>query len=221
VEKVLSLGKPVIFCMMSGSAMDMRLADEKADAVLQLWYPGARGGKAVAKILFGEVSPSGKLPLTFYQTSEELPDFEDYSMKGRTYRYMENQPLYPFGYGLTYGKAEIVDFTLEETTAKVEVKNTGERELSEVVQIYGKHPDSRLDVRDHSLCGFQRVTLQPGEIKTVSIAIKEEAFKVVNEEGELVVDGKETVFYAGVSQPDAYSVKRCGTEAKKLTIVME
>ena len=101
VEAVLKVGKPTIVLNMTGSAMDLRVEQEQADAIMQLWYPGARGGKAVADLLFGEYSPSGKLPVTFYRSLEELPDFENYSMKGRTYRYMENEALYPFGYGLT------------------------------------------------------------------------------------------------------------------------
>ncbi len=112
MEAVLATGKPVIVCLMTGSAMDLNLAQEKAAAVLQLWYPGAGGGKAVADILFGECSPSGKLPVTFYRSLAGLPDFEDYSMKGRTYRYMEEEALYPFGYGLTYGDVVVESASL-------------------------------------------------------------------------------------------------------------
>ena len=107
MEAVFAVGKPVVVCLMAGSAIDLSEAQEKADAVLQLWYPGARGGKAVADILFGECSPSGKLPVTFYRSLDELPAFEDYSMRGRTYRYMEQEALYPFGYGLTYGDVQV------------------------------------------------------------------------------------------------------------------
>ena len=104
LEAVAGCGKPVVLCMMSGSAIDMQFAAEHVDAILQVWYPGARGGKAAAEILFGACSPSGKLPVTFYKDLEGFPAFEDYSMKGRTYRYLEKEPLYPFGYGLTYGQ---------------------------------------------------------------------------------------------------------------------
>lgn len=106
-EAVIRTGKPVILVNMTGSAMDLRYFQEHADAVVQAWYPGARGGETIAKLLFGEISPSGKLPVTFYQSTDELPDFEDYSMKGRTYRYYERTPLYPFGYGLTYGDVAV------------------------------------------------------------------------------------------------------------------
>ena len=106
-EAVMQAGKPVILLNMTGSAMDLRYFEEHADAVMQVWYPGARGGKTIAEVLFGEISPSGKLPVTFYNSIEELPEFEDYGMKGRTYRYFEGTPLYPFGYGLTYGDVKV------------------------------------------------------------------------------------------------------------------
>lgn len=106
-EAVIGTGKPVILLNMTGSAMDLRYFQEHAAAVVQIWYPGARGGRTVARLLFGDISPSGKLPVTFYNSAEELPPFEDYSMKGRTYRYFQKSPLYPFGYGLTYGDAAV------------------------------------------------------------------------------------------------------------------
>ena len=103
MEAVASSGKPVILCLMTGSAMDLRYPAEHFDAILQLWYPGARGGRSTAQILFGAVSPSGKLPVTFYEDSDRLPEFTDYRMAGRTYRYLEERAQYPFGFGLTYG----------------------------------------------------------------------------------------------------------------------
>ncbi|MBR1743933.1 MAG: glycoside hydrolase family 3 C-terminal domain-containing protein, partial [Lachnospiraceae bacterium] len=113
IDLVLKSGKPVIFINMTGSAMDLRLPEEKASAILQAWYPGARGGREVAKILFGEISPSGKLPVTFYRSVEDLPDFEDYSMKNRTYRFFTGEALYPFGYGLTYGDCALQKLEVE------------------------------------------------------------------------------------------------------------
>ncbi len=111
IRQVLSCGKPVVMLNMTGSAMDLRLADKKADALVQIWYPGARGGLDVAKMLFGQCAPSGKLPVTFYQSTSDLPDFKDYSMRNRTYRYYAGTPLYPFGYGLTYGKLQLKELT--------------------------------------------------------------------------------------------------------------
>ena len=107
MEAVKETGKPVILCLMAGSDIDLSYASEHFDAVLQLWYPGAQGGKAAAKVLFGEISPSGKLPVTFYESLDELPEFTDYRMAGRTYRYMKGKAQYPFGYGLTYGDVRV------------------------------------------------------------------------------------------------------------------
>ena len=170
MEAVFAVGKPVVVCLMAGSAIDLSEAQEKADAVLQLWYPGARGGKAVADILFGECSPSGKLPVTFYRSLDELPAFEDYSMRGRTYRYMEQEALYPFGYGLTYGDVQVEhakvlskDGKSGDVTVHVAVKNVGDAATGDVIQIYVKDQKSPHAVPNHSLCAFARVYLEAGE----------------------------------------------------------
>ena len=107
IQKVTAVGKPTVIVLMAGSAIDLNYAQEHCNGILLAWYPGARGGKAVADLLFGKVSPSGKLPVTFYKDLEGMPEFTDYSMKNRTYRYMEGEALYPFGYGLTYGKVQV------------------------------------------------------------------------------------------------------------------
>ncbi len=122
-EAVIQVGKPVILLNMTGSAMDLRYFEEHAEAVMQVWYPGARGGKTIAEVLFGEISPSGKLPVTFYNSIEELPAFEDYGMKGRTYRYFEGTPLYPFGYGLTYGDVVVDAVECNGTLIEVDSQN--------------------------------------------------------------------------------------------------
>ena len=116
VRRILDTGRKVILLNMSGSDLDLSLPAEKADAVLQVWYPGAAGGEAVAKVLFGEVSPSGKLPVTFYRSCDDLPAFEDYSMRGRTYRYYDGTPVYPFGFGLTYGDCSVQDMYVVSVT---------------------------------------------------------------------------------------------------------
>lgn len=138
-------GKPVIVVLLAGSAMALSWEDEHVDAILDGFYPGAQGGAAIAEILFGGANPEGKLPITFYQTTEELPEFTDYAMKGRTYRYMENEALYPFGYGLSYttyayGNLECVKpFDAQDgITLQVTVTNTGDREGTETLQVYVK-----------------------------------------------------------------------------------
>ena len=220
MEAVLATGKPVIVCLMTGSAMDLNLAQEKAAAVLQLWYPGVGGGKAVADILFGECSPSGKLPVTFYRSLAGLPDFEDYSMKGRTYRYMEEEALYPFGYGLTYGDVVVESASLSskdeasgDVTVHMSVKNRGNTATGDVVQIYVKDLESPFAVANHSLCAFERIFLEAGESRELTVRVPGSAFLVVNDEGEFVPGSGRCLLYAGTGQPDgrtaALSGKKC------------
>ena len=219
VEAVLKVGKPTIVLNMTGSAMDLRVEQEQADAVMQLWYPGARGGKVVAQLLFGELSPSGKLPVTFYKNTEDLPAFEDYSMKGRTYRYIETEPLYPFGYGLTYGDVEVSavsccgspavnggEITLDSPEAfrlHVKLTNHGQVGTGEVVQVYIRAEDAPDATPAAKLCGFARTWVPAEGEASVTVPIGAEAFTVVNEEGERLVEGKTFTVSVGLGQPDA------------------
>lgn len=221
MEAIAETGKPVVLCMMAGSDMDMRYAAEHFDAVLHLWYPGAEGGKAVARILFGDVSPSGKLPVTFYESLEELPDFEDYSMKGRTYRYMEHLAQYPFGFGLTYGdvrvnRAEVLHVKDDVLCMEAEVENYGNVSTEEVVQAYVKNRDSVYAVRNPELCAMKRVFLEAGEKKTIVLEISVRALTVVSEEGKRIQDGSAFTFYIGCSQPDERSVELTGVRPVKV-----
>lgn len=225
MEAVLAVGKPVVVCLMAGSAIDLSLAQEKAAAVLQLWYPGARGGKAVADILFGDCSPSGKLPVTFYRSLDGMPEFEDYSMKGRTYRYMEEEALYPFGYGLTYGDVKVERAVLSsrdkntgETRVQVTLKNGGAVSTGDVVQIYVKDTESSFAVPNHSLCAFARVFLEAGEEKELEITVSGEAFLVVNEEGEQVKGSGKYCLYVGTGQPDGRTEALTGKSCVEIRI---
>lgn len=230
IEAVVKVGKPVVLINMTGSAMDLRYAQEHCEAVLQAWYPGARGGRVIADILFGEISPSGKLPVTFYRSIEDLPDFEDYSMKGRTYRYFQGTPLYPFGYGLTYGDIELESVeccgktvtasqgaTVELTSGgALEIAatavNKSDRAAEEVVQVYIKALDSAHATPAPKLCGFARISLQPGETKQVNVPVDKDAFTVVNDEGERLVDGSLFIVSVGFSQPDERTRELTGKE---------
>ncbi len=219
VEAVLKVGKPTIVLNMTGSAMDLCVEQEQADAVMQLWYPGARGGKVVAQLLFGELSPSGKLPVTFYKNTEDLPAFEDYSMKGRTYRYIETEPLYPFGYGLTYGDVEVSavsccgspavnggEITMDSPEAfrlHVKLTNRGQEGTGEVVQVYIRAEDAPDATPAAKLCGFARTWVPAEGEASVTVPIGAEAFTVVNEEGERLVEGKTFTVSVGLGQPDA------------------
>ena len=218
LQAVADTGKPFVVILMAGSSIDLSFAEEHAAAVLQAWYPGARGGKAIADLLFGNCSPSGKLPITFYQDTDHMPEFTDYSMKGRTYRYMENEALYPFGYGLTYGKAEVTEAVLRNAPTEgsdievaVTVTNESTVDIEEVIQLYIKDMDSNLAVRNYSLCGFQRVALKAGETRTIEMTVDNRAMMVVDEDGESSVKGKNFTLYAGISQPDIVSRRLTGT----------
>ena len=227
IEKVAAVGKPTIVVLMAGSAIDLNYAQEKCNGILLAWYPGARGGKAVADLLFGNVSPSGKLPVTFYKDLEGMPEFTDYTMKGRTYRYIEKEPLYPFGYGLTYGDVEVIDGKLmNQVTAdsdievEVTVENKGNRATEEVVQLYIKDLESPLAVRNHSLCGFKRVFLEPGEKKTLSFTVANRAMTVVDEAGERHIDSRNFKIFAGISQPDDRSRALTGKKPAEINVTL-
>lgn len=227
MEKLLEQDTPVVLCLLAGSAVDVSEAQEKAAAVLQAWYPGAGGGKSVADILFGKVSPSGKLPVTFYYNDdlEHMPEFTDYSMKGRTYRYLERKPLYPFGYGLTYGDVQVENVETAGEAGDVQldicVKNHGACETEDVVQVYVKNMDSVYEVKNSRLCGYQRVKLQPGEEKNISIFLPKEVFYVVNEQGERLLDGKHFRLSVGTSQPDERSRELTGKDPVSIEIQRE
>ena len=225
MHAVLETGKKVIVCNFTGSAMNLSEAEEKAEAVIQAWYPGSQGGKALANILFGEVSPSGKLPITFYRTLDQLPDFTDYSMKGRTYRYLTEEPLYPFGYGLSYGdvqveKAEFAKAPEKEQDAEicVTVKNYSEVATRDVVEVYIKNQDSKYAPVNPSLCGFAKVSLGAGEEKELTITVSKEAYKVVNDEGEKIFDSSSSILFVGTNGPDKRSEALTGKTTKQLVI---
>ena len=213
-EAVLASGKPVILCLMAGSAIDLSEYEGRAAAVVQLWYPGARGGKAAADILFGKRSPSGKLPVTFYydKALEEMPAFTDYSMKNRTYRYYEGEALYPFGYGLTYGDTKATAVSADRKEAKVTIRNDG-RETEDVLQLYIKDAASPDAPRNPVLCAFQRVHLNEGEEKTVTLALPARAFQVCNEEGQWVSGSGRWTLYASFGQPDPRTEALTGKKA--------
>lgn len=225
MDAVLECEKPVIVLNMTGSAMDLRKEDEKSAAVLQVWYPGARGGKAVADVLFGKISPSGKLPVTFYKDTADLPDFEDYSMKDRTYRFYTGEVLYPFGYGLTYGdcKTEKVSVRMEkeeEVIFTAEITNYKNTPTDDVFQVYVKDMDTPFAVLNPSLAAFKRVHLEAGETKVVELQIRNQAFTSVNEEGERKQFGKRFQLYGGFSQPDQRSEMLTGSPCKSVILSM-
>ena len=216
-------GKPVIVVLLAGSAMALSWEDEHVDAILDGFYPGAQGGAAIADILFGGANPEGKLPITFYQTTEELPEFTDYAMKGRTYRYMENEALYPFGYGLSYttyayGNLECVKpFDAQDgITLQVTVTNTGDREGTETLQVYVKA--KREGTPNPQLKYVKKITLKPGESVTEEIHLSPEAFMLYDEKGNFTLEKGAYDIFVGGCQPDARSAALTGNAPQKLTV---
>ena len=229
-EEVLKIacesGKPVILINLSGSAMDLTYASEHTQAIIQAWYPGALGGRAIARTLFGEFNPEGRLPVTFYKTAEELPDFRDYSMKGRTYRYMEQEALYPFGYGLSYTSFEYSNATVssnvlgqEDIVIEVDVKNTGDVLGTECVQVYIKV--NKENTPNAQLKAIRKVTLMPLETKRVSIKLPRKAFGLYDMEGILrITDGSYSI-YVGGHQPDSRSERLMNQTCCRFDILSE
>lgn len=233
MEVIAETGKPTVFCLMTGSAIDLSYPGEHFNALLQLWYPGARGGKNAAEMIFGEVSPSGKLPVTFYHNLNSLPEFTDYHMKGRTYRYMEEKAQYPFGFGLTYGKVTVTDAVitgisetkdglgLPDVTVKVTAKNQGTYDTEDVIQVYVKNTESEHAVKNPSLCAFKRIFMKAGESVETELVVKGRALSVVNDKGERIKDGDSYVLYAGISQPDERSVELLGMQPVKMELNLQ
>lgn len=223
LEAVAKTKKPFIVCLLAGSAMDLNFADQEAAAILQAFYPGAEGGREVARLLFGEYSPSGKLPVTIYRDLTEMPAFTDYTMRGRTYRYLTKKPLYPFGYGLTYSDCVIdeiqpeKEYTYEDAVKdgieiKVHVENRGSYDTEEVLQGYVK-VQSPNEVLHPKLGVFARIHIKAGEGQWISLHISKTAFSTVTEDGERVYDGKKAQIFIGFGQPDERTAELLGVNS--------
>ncbi|MCR5595648.1 MAG: glycoside hydrolase family 3 C-terminal domain-containing protein [Lachnospiraceae bacterium] len=238
-EALAGCDTPVIVCNMTGSAMDLKFMADNFDAILQLWYPGARGGQTVAKILFGDISPSGKLPVTFYDSSYDMPEFTDYGMKKRTYKYIEGEAQYPFGFGLTYSdvcvdsasvvSSNVVSVSAEddrydpaynaglatdgqvfEAVIEAVVVNKGSVDTDEVVQVYVENVGVSDAPLHPILAGFKRVHLKAGEKVSVKIPLKDPSFTVVTEGGDRVHGSHTFSLHIGTSQPDKKSTLLTG-----------
>jgi beta-glucosidase len=216
LKAIKAAGRPFITVVAAGS----NLRVEEGNAILWAWYPGQAGGTALAKILFGETSPSGRLPLTFYRSAEDLPDFSDYSMENRTYRYFRGDVLYPFGFGLSFTRFGYsgLRFDAAKNSVAVTVENLGNQACEEVVQLYIRDEISPFAPRNHSLRAFARVHLKPGEKREVELKLRPDAFDVINDEGERVPGGGSYTLFAGGSQPDAVSASLMGQSPLSLRI---
>ena len=223
LDAVLSVGKPTVIVLMAGSAIDLGDAADKAGAVLLGWYPGARGGKAMAELLLGKKSPSGKLPVTFYHNSQldEMPAFTDYSMQGRTYRYFPGEPLYPFGYGLTYGDVAVTAAQAERAGDVIRVRatarNASDVPTDEVVQVYCQNEGSKNAPCNPRLVGFKRIHCPANATVDAEIAVSARALMVVDEDGNHVAEGR-VVFDVGVGQPDSRTQALTGHASVRVTL---
>ncbi len=213
LRKLLGKGTPVVIAVTGGGAIDLSEFEAEADAILQVWYPGEQGGNALADVLFGISVPSGRLPVTFYRSIDQLPPFEDYSMDGRTYRFMTESPLFPFGFGLSYTEFDYSDVALEQdtiasgdrTSATLTVTNQGECAAEEVVQLYVSDCEASVRVPLAQLNGTQRVQLQPGESKAITFEITPEMLMLVDNDGESCLEAGEFRIAIGGSSPCARS----------------
>jgi beta-glucosidase len=208
-------GKPVVFVNMSGSAIGFEWEAQNIPAILQAWYGGQAGGEAIADVLFGDYNPAGRLPVTFYKNVSDLPDFEDYSMENRTYRYFKGEPLYPFGFGLSYTTFKYDNLDVPEIyssntdlTVKVNVTNTGKIDGDEVVQLYISHENAGFRTPIHSLKGFQRINLKSGESKQLEFSLcTADIFDLDDKGKQLPVEG-EFEFSIGGCQPSDIAVAK-------------
>ena len=220
-----SAGKPVILALMSGSALAVNWEKANIPAILQLWYPGEEGGTALADVLFGDYNPAGRLPVTLYKSVDQLPAFDDYNMKERTYRYFTGEPLYSFGYGLSftrfsYGNLEVPAEIRAGDSARVsvEVSNVGASAGDEVVELYVKNLTSSATVPIHALAGFTRVHLGPGEVRSVEFVLKPRRFAIINSDDKFEVNpGKFRIAVGGV-QPGVES-PTTGSLSKEMQLV--
>jgi beta-glucosidase len=189
-------GAKIVLVVTGGSPITLGEVEDMVEAIIFVWYSGMEGGKAVADVLFGDISPGGKLPLTFPKSLDQLPPFEDYSMEGRTYRYMTQEPLYPFGFGLSYSRFEYSDLVLEKDSVnpgenlrvKVTVTNTGDRSAAEVVQYYLKDQEASTTVPLHHLVGFERISLKPGASQTLAFTLTPEMMSFYDDDGLLKLE---------------------------------
>ena len=224
LQAICQLGKPVVVVLLNGSPLELNFAEENENvkAIVEAWYPGEEGGTAVADVIFGNYNPGGRLPITFVKSTDQLPPFRDYSMKNRTYRYIESEPLYPFGYGLSYtsfeysnlvvSKEELSTADNDDIIVSVDVENTGDRAGDEVIQLYIKDLEASVRVPIWQLNGVKRIHLKPGEKTRVEFTLRKRQFALIDEDGKAVLEPGIFRIYVGGQQPDERSKKLTGKD---------
>lgn len=210
LEKINKLGKKIVLLLMNGSAISINYAQREIPAIIEAWYPGEQGGRAIADVLFGDFNPSGRLPITFYNGIEQLPDFLDYSMENRTYRYLKQKPLYPFGYGLSftsfkYSNLKIIPQKVKPkdiVTVSVEIENSGNYDGFEIIQLYLKKLSSSTTLPIRELKGFKKIYLKKNKKLTVSFKLTHKNYSIIIDDGVSTIEQGEFLVSVGGSQPD-------------------
>jgi beta-glucosidase len=210
LKELYKLNKPIVLVLTGGSALTFSFAKENIPSILYAWYPGEVGGKAVADVIFGDYNPAGRLPITLYNSINQLPDVRDYSMEGRTYRYFKGDVLYPFGFGLSYtdfmyDSLRIIPQKVrpgEKVTVSIDVKNIGTINGEEIVQLYIKHPSVEFQMPFHELKGFQKIRLNPDQKKTVHFTLDDNSYSIIDMEGKKVTRLGRVIVYVGGCQPN-------------------
>ncbi|MFN2132158.1 MAG: glycoside hydrolase family 3 C-terminal domain-containing protein [Anaerolineae bacterium] len=223
LQAIHAVGKPLIVVLINGSALSVNWANKHANAIVEAWYPGEEGGTALAEVLLGEYNPAGRLPVTFCRSVEDLPPFTDYDMEGHTYRYFRGEPLYPFGYGLSYTQFAYTDLKIEprepnpeqEIQVAVKVTNVGSHAGDEVVQLYVTDLEASVPVPIRELAGFSRIHLAPAQTKTVRFTIVPEQLSLISDEGERVIEAGDFQIAVGGCQPGFEAL--CGSSTQVLT----
>ncbi len=228
VKVIKATGKPVILVLMNGSALAINWENQNIDAIISAGYPGQEGGTAVADVLFGDYNPAGRLPVTYYKSVDQLPPFEDYDMEGRTYRYFEGEPLYPFGYGLSYTTFKYSSPVLakegkigENINVKVTVTNTGKRDGEEVVQLYLKDEEASTPRPKVQLEGFKRVQINAGESKEVEFELTPRQFSMIGTDDKRVIEPGWFTISIGGGQPDDPNAKAVSGRIELTGNIME
>jgi beta-glucosidase len=209
LRAVHATGKPLVLVLLSGSGLAVNWAKDNVPAIVQAWYPGEEGGTGIADVLFGDYNPAGRLPVTFYKSADQLPPFRDYNMEGKTYRFFKGEPLYPFGYGLSYTRFKYSDLKLSSKSLKpnqnllvgVDVQNTGERGGDEVVQLYLTDVNASVPVPLRSLRGIQRIHLKPGERRRVTFTLTPADLALFDNNGKRILEPGEFRISVGGGQP--------------------
>ncbi|MCB0649691.1 MAG: glycoside hydrolase family 3 C-terminal domain-containing protein [Saprospiraceae bacterium] len=229
LKKIRSKAEKLVVVMTGGSAIACKEVYDMADALLYVWYPGEQGGNAVGDLLFGDAVPSGRLPVTVPYSVDDLPPFEDYALAGRTYRYMEKEPLFPFGFGLSYTTFEYSDLKLDKKQVKngesvqvqVTLSNTGKYKADEVAQLYITDVEASVSLPKYALKGFKRVSLQPGASQTVSFEVTPEMMQMITETGEHKIESGQFRISIGGSIPSQRSLNLGATTFKEATFRVE